>query len=160
MKRWWAAVHPDDREQGRQALLDGVTARAGFELELRLRRADAVARWFRVAVSPIDGGLLPGAEGWLGICTDIDDYKRQGAQFAFLARAGEVLAESLDLQATLDRLFNVNVKACFTLTQASLPQYEQTRKFYLKHGYEQHALIKDFYTDGDSMVIFRKHLKG
>ncbi|HET6275977.1 MAG TPA: SpoIIE family protein phosphatase [Candidatus Cybelea sp.] len=108
-KRWWAAVHPDDRERGRQALLDGVKARAGFELELRLRRADAVARWFRVAVSPIDGGLLPGAAGWLGICTDIDDYKRQGQRFAFLARAGEVLSESLDLQATLDRLLAIMV---------------------------------------------------
>ena len=42
---------------------------------------------------------------------------------------------------------------------SSLPQYELTRKFYLKHGYEQHAVLKDFYTDGDDMVIFRKHLK-
>jgi|HubBroStandDraft_4_1064222.scaffolds.fasta_scaffold00011_113 PAS domain S-box-containing protein len=108
-KRWWAAVHREDRERGRQTLLDGLKARAGFELELRLRRADGIARWFRVAVSPLEGGLLPGAAGWLGICTDIDDYKRQGQQFAFLARAGEVLAESLDLQATLDRLLAIMV---------------------------------------------------
>src|SRR5580700_11073056 len=108
-KRWWAAVHREDRERGRQTLLDGLKARAGFELELRLRRADGIARWFRVAVSPLEGGLLPGAAGWLGICTDIDDYKRQGQQFAFLARAGEVLAESLDLQATLNRLLAIIV---------------------------------------------------
>ena len=40
----------------------------------------------------------------------------------------------------------------------SPPHYELTRRFYLKHGYEQHALLKDFYADGDSMVVFRKAL--
>jgi GNAT superfamily N-acetyltransferase len=47
----------------------------------------------------------------------------------------------------------------YLIETSSLPAYEQTRKFYLKHGYEQHAVIADFYADGDSMVIFRKHLK-
>jgi ribosomal protein S18 acetylase RimI-like enzyme len=40
---------------------------------------------------------------------------------------------------------------------SSLPHYELTRKFYLKQGYEQHAALRDYYTDGDDMVIFRKH---
>jgi ribosomal protein S18 acetylase RimI-like enzyme len=47
----------------------------------------------------------------------------------------------------------------YLIETSSLPQYEMTRKFYLKHGYEQHAVLKDFYTDGDDMVIFRKHWK-
>lgn len=38
----------------------------------------------------------------------------------------------------------------------SLPHYELTREFYRKNGYEQHALLKDFYAAGDSMVVFRK----
>ena len=42
---------------------------------------------------------------------------------------------------------------------ASVPQYENTRRFYRKHGYEQHALLKDYYAAGDSMVVFRKELK-
>src|SRR5262245_33158846 len=40
---------------------------------------------------------------------------------------------------------------------SSLPHYELTRKFYLKHGYEQAAVLRDYYTDGDDMVVFRKH---
>lgn len=40
----------------------------------------------------------------------------------------------------------------------SLPHYELTRQFYRKFGYEQHALLKDFYAAGDSMVVFRKDL--
>jgi GNAT superfamily N-acetyltransferase len=41
---------------------------------------------------------------------------------------------------------------------SSLPHYELTRRFYLKHGYEQAAVLRDFYADGDDMVVFRKRL--
>jgi ribosomal protein S18 acetylase RimI-like enzyme len=41
---------------------------------------------------------------------------------------------------------------------SSQPLYEPTRRFYLKHGYEQHAVLKDYYAAGDSMVIFRKEM--
>src|SRR5436309_9347654 len=40
---------------------------------------------------------------------------------------------------------------------SSLPHYELTRKFYLKNGYEQHATLRDYYSDGDHRVVFRKH---
>jgi GNAT superfamily N-acetyltransferase len=42
---------------------------------------------------------------------------------------------------------------------SSLPHYELTRKFYLKHGYVQACAVPDYYADGDSMVIFRKHFE-
>lgn len=41
---------------------------------------------------------------------------------------------------------------------SGLPYYEPTRAFYLKHGYELHAVVKDFYEDGDDLNIFRKRL--
>ena len=41
---------------------------------------------------------------------------------------------------------------------SSLPQYELTRRFYLKNGYEQAAVLRDYYSDGDDMVVFRKRL--
>jgi PAS domain S-box-containing protein len=107
-KQWWEAVHRDDGARCRQALQSGVVSRTGFELELRLLRADGTYRWNRLFVAPLDEARDDGA-GWLGICTDIDDYKRQGQIFAFLAQAGEELAESLDLQATLNRLLAIIV---------------------------------------------------
>jgi GNAT superfamily N-acetyltransferase len=42
---------------------------------------------------------------------------------------------------------------------SSLPHYDLTRKFYLKHGYVQDAVVHDFYADGDDMVIFAKRLR-
>ncbi|MFQ3650705.1 MAG: N-acetyltransferase [Gemmataceae bacterium] len=41
---------------------------------------------------------------------------------------------------------------------SSLPHSEATRRFYHKHGYEVNGQLRDFYSDGDDMVIFRKRL--
>ena len=41
---------------------------------------------------------------------------------------------------------------------SGLPTYENTRKFYLKSGYEVAAVLKDHYADGHDMVIFSKRL--
>ena len=41
---------------------------------------------------------------------------------------------------------------------SSLPNYDLTRKFYLKNDYDQEATLRDYYADGDSMVVFRKRL--
>jgi ribosomal protein S18 acetylase RimI-like enzyme len=45
------------------------------------------------------------------------------------------------------------------LETSSLPLYEPTRNFYLKNGYDQEATLRDYYADGDSMVVFRKKLR-
>src|SRR5581483_11858285 len=39
---------------------------------------------------------------------------------------------------------------------SSLPHYDLTRKFYVKMGYEQAAVLRDYYSEGDDMVVFRK----
>ena len=41
---------------------------------------------------------------------------------------------------------------------SSLPNYEPTRRFYLRQGYTISAQIPDFYHDGDDKVIFWKKL--
>src|SRR5947209_6088031 len=41
---------------------------------------------------------------------------------------------------------------------SSLPHYDLTRKFYVKHEYEQTAVLRDYYADGDDMVVFRKKM--
>lgn len=40
------------------------------------------------------------------------------------------------------------------------PQYEPTRAFYLSCGYQQAALLKDFYALGDHKVIYSRCLQG
>ena len=41
---------------------------------------------------------------------------------------------------------------------SSLPSYAATRRFYAKHGYQPPAVIRDFYADGDDLLVFRKRL--
>jgi ribosomal protein S18 acetylase RimI-like enzyme len=41
---------------------------------------------------------------------------------------------------------------------SGLEAFEQTRRFYLKNGYEVEGRIRDFCQDGDDKVIFRKAL--
>ena len=41
---------------------------------------------------------------------------------------------------------------------SGLPSYIPTRRFYVKHGYEQAGTVRDFYADGDDLVIFRKRV--
>lgn len=43
---------------------------------------------------------------------------------------------------------------------SSLPHSARTRQFYLKQGYTVTGVIRDFYSDGDDMVVFRKRLQG
>ena len=41
---------------------------------------------------------------------------------------------------------------------SGLPNFELTRKFYKKQGYEEEARIRDYYKPGDDKIIFRKAL--
>jgi ribosomal protein S18 acetylase RimI-like enzyme len=41
---------------------------------------------------------------------------------------------------------------------SSLPQYEPTRRFYLKYGYHVITRIPDYYAEGDDLIIFRKRI--
>jgi len=41
---------------------------------------------------------------------------------------------------------------------SGLEKYAPTRRFYLATGYILEATLKDFYKDGDDLVIFTKHL--
>jgi ribosomal protein S18 acetylase RimI-like enzyme len=41
---------------------------------------------------------------------------------------------------------------------SGLQNYKPTRAFYLATGYTLEATLKDFYSDGDDLVIFTKHL--
>lgn len=43
---------------------------------------------------------------------------------------------------------------------SSTPQYDATRAFYQRCGYEEEARVRDYWTDGDDLVLFRKRLVG
>lgn len=42
---------------------------------------------------------------------------------------------------------------------SSQPKYNKTHLFYLRRGYEEAARIRDYYSCGDDLVIYVKHLE-
>ncbi|MBI3406814.1 MAG: GNAT family N-acetyltransferase [Planctomycetes bacterium] len=63
-----------------------------------------------------------------------------------------------ELLRSLEHDIKVHHGRLLFIETGSVPHYEKTRQFYIKNGYEKHAVLKDFYADGDSMVVFRKAL--
>ncbi|MBI4732189.1 MAG: GNAT family N-acetyltransferase [Chloroflexi bacterium] len=61
------------------------------------------------------------------------------------------------LAATEEAVRKLGGRLLFVET-SGLPKYEPTRQFYLGTGYTWEATIKDFYAEGDDLVIFTKHL--
>ena len=55
-----------------------------------------------------------------------------------------------DLRAGGGRLLLVETSA--------LARYDRTRAFYVKCGYEEEARIRDYWAEGDDLVVFRKAL--
>jgi len=41
---------------------------------------------------------------------------------------------------------------------SGLPEFEDTRRFYIKLNYNQEAVIKDFYDEGEDKIVFLKKL--
>ncbi len=70
----------------------------------------------------------------------------QGRGAAMLRRVEE------DLRARGGRLLLVET--------SSFPQYDRTRAFYVKCGYEEEARVRDYWAVGDDLVVFRKALNG
>lgn len=46
----------------------------------------------------------------------------------------------------------------FLIETSSLPKFDPTHAFYLRHGYREVARIPDYYADGDSKVIFTRRI--
>jgi PAS domain S-box-containing protein len=115
--RWTAYTGLDAGETGRSgwrgAIADGdsddawnASLRSGepFSGEFRLREGrSGRSRWFLINAIAIRDGAGR-VTRWIGSCTDVDQQKRIEERETFLARAGDRLSASLDVDATLDTI--------------------------------------------------------
>jgi len=104
-----ARVHPADRVRSFRAWISSPRAATEvYEAQVRLQGRDGSYRWFlsRAAAQLDAHGTVI---SWLGTSTDIDVSKRAQEQLAFLARATDALATTLDIDATCDVLSRLAV---------------------------------------------------
>lgn len=73
-------------------------------------------------------------------------------QFRGLGIGRELLSESLRV---MERLGGVGIY----IETSSRAQYEPTRSFYRSHGFEEAAVVNDFYDNGDHKIIFARMIK-
>ncbi|RKI33367.1 GAF domain-containing protein [Corallococcus sp. AB004] len=107
---WLLALHPDDRAGTLAAWERSRAGKQPFATRYRLRRVDGAYVWMLARGMPVlgpDGSV----HEWVGTCIDIQAQVLGEERAAFLARASELFASSLDASATLASLANLSVSA-------------------------------------------------
>lgn len=113
------------------------------------------------------------AEGHRAVCDERDGRVIAFAYYAPAAMTDRTwyvywIAVAKDVQAGglgggLMRHVEAEVAAArgrlLLIETSSLPHYEPTRRFYLKHGYATAAVLADYYADGDAMIVFAKRFE-
>ena len=100
---WTRSLHPEDREAFTSKGRAAREAREPFEIEVRLRRADGIYRWFLMRVAPLRnerGEVIR----WYGVSTDIEDRKLAEALLAGEKRLLEMMARGDALTLILEAL--------------------------------------------------------
>jgi PAS domain S-box-containing protein len=131
LERCLELVHPEDRPGVRAAFAEALAESVPIEAEFRLRGADGTTRWL-LAKGHVMRDAAGAAVRVLGVAIDIDRHKRADeaqaerslrehearsaaeaaeARSAFLARAGALLAGSLDYREALRRIAVLAVPA-------------------------------------------------
>jgi PAS domain S-box-containing protein len=97
---WLDAVHASHRTRVRDAWDAALAAGTVYEDQYLLRQADGSYRWFVDKTVPIPGddGRI---EEWIGTAIDVHEQHVAQEGLAFLAKANEIFASSLDYRETL-----------------------------------------------------------
>ncbi|MDP9430595.1 MAG: ATP-binding protein [Actinomycetota bacterium] len=93
---WEQGLHPEDRDRYAEVVDASSARREGWEIDVRLRRADGTYHWLLERVAPIGAGET--FAGYVGSCTDINARTRETARQTLLAEVGT----ALDRETTVD----------------------------------------------------------
>jgi anti-anti-sigma factor len=94
---WEQGLHPEDRDRYAGVVAAATARREGWEVDVRLRRADGTYHWLLERAAPIGAGET--FAGYVGSCTDINARTRETARQTLLAEVGT----ALDRETTVDR---------------------------------------------------------
>lgn len=110
---WCRTVHPDQRVSITRTWEETSGRRIPFHAEAQIREPGGSYRWCTLNAVPVwesVGGERTVRE-WIGTVVDVDARHRQAELQELLARAGELLASSLDHEETLARVVGIAVPA-------------------------------------------------
>jgi PAS domain S-box-containing protein len=101
-------VHPDDRARLQSEVRQALESGQDYNREFRTRWADGTVRWLSSRAHVLSGE--DGAPAAIvGLIADTTERRLRALAAEFLARAGTVLAESLAVEPTLERVAQLAV---------------------------------------------------
>jgi PAS domain S-box-containing protein len=103
---WNIPFHPDDKQRSWDAWQQATKHGATYSLEVRLRRADGVYRWWLVRGAPLldtTGRIIK----WFGTCTDIDDLKQAERRQALSTEILGILNNPLSMDEAISKIITV-----------------------------------------------------
>ncbi len=131
--RWFASLHPDDRDRVMRLWATAIAAGSDLRIELRLRRNDGEYRWFDTRAVPLrgsDGAITK----WFGSNTDITDRKQfdqrlqaELMRLDLLSRITRAIGERQDLRSILQVVLQ-NIEDHFTVEFTCVLQYDEVEK--------------------------------
>jgi PAS domain S-box-containing protein len=124
--RWADAIHPDDLARVVGAYETASEAREPFAVEMRVRRADGVYRWFLAQGTPR-------TEGYVVACTDVDDYRAAAARLRLLADIGDFVPDAFDLETALNRVARRVVPEFADLCTIAISEHGHVRRIAIAH---------------------------
>ena len=111
----FAFAHPDDRARERDCFDHALSTGSAYEVELRLRKADGIYRWFLARYNPVrdnEGQIIR----WHVACTDIDD--RRAAEER-LQQENVALREEIDKASMFEEIVGASPALTALLSRVS-----------------------------------------
>ncbi|WP_100499749.1 SpoIIE family protein phosphatase [Geodermatophilus chilensis] len=106
---WAQGLHPEDRDRYTEVVTAATAHREGWEVDVRLRRADGTYHWLLERAAPIGAGET--FAGYVGSCTDINARTRETARQTLLAEVGTALDRETTVDGQLGALARLLVEA-------------------------------------------------
>ena len=142
-----ALVHPADRAAVAAAVSDALERAQDYEIDFRAPWPDSTMHWLSArghAITGDDNATLR----IVGIVSDITERKRMTEQHRFLAEAGELLAASLEVEATLAHVSQLLVAELADWCSVQMVEKGKLRTSVVAHrDPEMMALVDRLQTD-------------
>jgi PAS domain S-box-containing protein len=119
---WLNAIHPEDRQSFRAALIAAQKERQGFAREYRVRSADGKYQWHYGRIDPIrdDAGRI---KWWFGAAADVNDRVQAVEQ------VGQLVAErAAELASTTTKLESVALERESLRRQLAAAEEDERRR--------------------------------
>jgi PAS domain S-box-containing protein len=143
---WSTSIHPDDRPLLLKMWQESLASGLAFREQFRMQRFDEHYRWHQAHILPqrdANGAIVR----WTGTVTDIDEQRRAVQERDFLSNASRVLAQSLNLEQTLQ-----------TIAQLTVPEFADWCQIDLRTPHNELRTVAIAHRDPSKQILAQQFI--